>query len=265
MMEKDAQEHLDEALSTSEFRLGSYISEGIDIWKKKPLSFLAILLLLALISAIMNIIPVVGPMINSLFISSCIGIGIYRGAQILESEGDMDFETFFSGFDNIANVVILNLIIWACAMFLMIPLVLMLGVTNIDLLASGQIDGVDFSHVSASVFLILIPIIYAAMLMTYALPMLAFYDLTPWEALRNSARFAHKHWLSLFLFFVVIFFINILGVLALFVGIFVTMSMVYPMIYASFRDITDLDGYLRGDGDVFGSPTYTGATLDDFR
>ena len=64
---------------------------------------------------------------------------------------------------------------------------------------------------------------------------------------------------------IVIFFIMMLGILAIVIGVIVTASMIYPMIYVSFRDVTDLDTFMNPEEDDDLNLGYTGATLDDFR
>jgi len=266
MPDVNAIEHLEESLHSSRFRLGSYIDEGYNLWKKKPLSFIAILLLSALISVTLNIIPILGTLMGSLFISPCLTLGIYLSCRIIDDDVNaFKFEDFFSGFSFISKVIVLNLIIFGFALILIFPLVMSIGIGALTSFDSADPTTFPIETIGGSTFLFIIPLIYAALLTSYAVPMIGFYNLQPWDALRFSAKYIHKHWIMFFLFMIVIFFIVMLGILAIFIGVFITASMIYPMIYASFKDVTDLDGFLEPEENDDITLGYDGATLDDFR
>lgn len=264
MTADETKEHLDEALLSSRFRLGDYIDEGYNLWKQKPLSYIAIILLLGIASTIANVIPLIGPLLYSLIVSPCITAGIYLATKILdENSDDFRFEDFFSGFGFLSKVVVLYLIIFGFAFLLILPIMFQIGLSNIDLINQNDPSTFPLEAINSTTLLLFLPLIYAGLLTSYAVPILAIYRLEPWDALRYSAKFIHKHWLMFFLYSIVVIFIVLLGLLALIIGVIVTASMIYPMIYVSFKDVTDLDGFLNGEPDDI--EPYTGATLDDFR
>ena len=137
----------------------------------------------------------------------------------------------------------MNLIIFGIAFLLIIPFALMVGFPFVLALISGDPSGVDFSGLSSMAFIAIIPMIYASLLVTFAVPIIGFYGLGSLEALQYSARFCHRHWVLLFLFFIIVMFIVLLGLIGFIIGVFVTMSFIYPMMYAAFQDITDWEGY----------------------
>ena len=266
MSDDTAIDHLDDSLHSSRFQLGSYIDQGYNLWRKKPLSFVAILLLSGLISVSLNIIPLLGPLLGGLFISPCLTLGVYLSCQIIEDDANaFKFEDFFSGFSFLSKVVVLNLIIYGFAILLIFPIVMSIGFTAFASFDSADPTSFPIESIGGVTLLLIIPLIYASLLVSYAVPMIGFYKLEPWDALRYSAKYIHKHWFMFFLFMIVIFFIMMLGILAIVIGVIVTASMIYPMIYVSFRDVTDLDTFMNPEEDDDLNLGYTGATLDDFR
>ena len=263
-MTDDAKEHLDRTIMSSRFRLGQYIDEGYNLWKRKPLSYTAILILIAFGSSLFGSIPIIGPMIYSLIVSPCLTLGVYTGSKIIsEDEEYFRFEDFFTGFGSWSKILVLYLIIFGIAFFLFIPIMFQIGLSNVALMTQNDLTTFPYDSITGTTALLIIPLIYAGLLTSYALPMLGIYQLEPWEALRYSAKYIHKHWVMYFSYCVVILFIVLLGLLAFFVGAIVTASMIYPMIYVSFADVTNLEGYLNETNEE--PDDYTGATLDDFR
>ncbi len=261
IQDRDAITHLEEAYQDSQFKIGQYLDEGYTLWKKKPLSLVAIFCSIILISLLANAIPVIGPLLNSLFVGSCMGLGVFLGLEKIDLNEDFRFEHFFDGFKYISKVIVLNLIILGLAIIIMLPFVFHLGVDNLQMMVNGNPEDFPLESFSSSTWLYLIPILYASLLISYAIPMLGIYNLQPWDALRYSAKFINKHWLSFFAMYLILLFLMLLGLLVILIGIFITGSMMYPIIYASFKDVTQLEHFKNDAKDL----EYTGATLDDFR
>lgn len=268
MLKTGAVSHLEQARAKSTFRLGDYIDEGYNIWKKEAGSFIGIFLVSIVISLGLSLIPLLGALASSLFVSPCLTLGIFLATRTIDVDHHhFQFGDFFSGFDFISKVIVLNLIIFGIGFLLVLPFIIY-GATSIAGLV--EFDSTDpstfpFEIFTGGLLLFLIPIIYLSLLISYTIPMLGFYNLEPWEALKQSAKFIHKHWIMFFLFVLVIGLIALLGIFALIFGVIVTASMMNPMMYASFKDVTDLDTYLNPtdeDDTVIG---LGGITLDDFR
>ncbi len=58
-----------------------------------------------------------------------------------------------------------------------------------------------------------------------------------WEAMESSRRLVHREWFSIFTFLIVLVFINFLGILALGIGLLITVPLSYCAMYAAFDDI----------------------------
>lgn len=268
MSKIDAISHLEQARAKSTFRLGAYLDEGYNIWKKEAVSFIGIMLVSVAISIVLSLIPILGSLVSALFVSPCLTLGIFLATRKIDVDrNQFEFGDFFSGFDFISKVIVLNLIIFGLGLLIVLPFVIF-GASNItSILDFDSADPASFpiEMFSGGLLLFLIPLVYLVLLTSYAIPMLGFYNLEPWEALKQSAKFIHKHWIMFFFFIIVIAIIAFLGLFALVIGIIVTASMMNPMLYASFKDVTDLDSYLNPPDEDDTVVGLGGITLDDFR
>jgi uncharacterized membrane protein len=58
-----------------------------------------------------------------------------------------------------------------------------------------------------------------------------------WGAMESSRKLVHREWMSIFGFLIVLLFINLIGALALGVGLLITIPLSYCAMYAAFDDI----------------------------
>ena len=160
MTDKETKIHLDEALLTSRFRLVEYIDEGYNLWKQKPLSYVAIILLLGIASTIANLVPLMGPLLYSLVVSPCITVGIYLGTKILDEDSDdFRFEDFFSGFNFLSKAVVLYLIIFGFAFLLILPIMFQIGLSNIELINQNDPSTFPFEAFNSTTLFLFLPLI----------------------------------------------------------------------------------------------------------
>ena len=83
--------------------------------------------------------------------------------------------------------------------------------------------------------------IIVAILLTFATFLAYFYSVTPMEAIKLSVQLGSKNFIHIILLFVVSFITVILGALALVVGIFIAIPIIYLLLYFSFSGITKLE------------------------
>jgi hypothetical protein len=258
--------HLDKALANSTFDLGEYLDDGFNIWKKRAFSFVGIFIVTMVCQKTLGYLPVIGPILYSFVVAPCITLGIFLGTQVIDDRDiDFRFDDFFSGFPLFTKLIVLYSIISLLAILIVTPLMLHIGVGNLEAFDVADPTTFPVDSLSWTTILLMLPILYAALLVSYAIPMLGFYQLPPFKALTYSAKFIHKHWFKFFAFSLVVGFIVLLGLLAFIIGVVITGSMIYPMIYASFKDVTDLNGYLGTDEEEETDIIEGGITLDDFR
>jgi uncharacterized membrane protein len=122
----------------------------------------------------------------------------HRGQQI-------DISDFFRGFDKAGSLILLSLLIF---------LIVMLGL-----------------------IMLIIPGIYFAVSYVFSHLFVWFYDKEPTEAIRLSKLAVSGNFRQILLLFLILAGINLLGLMALGVGILLTMPFSFCVVYAAFDDI----------------------------
>ena len=83
----------------------------------------------------------------------------------------------------------------------------------------------------------LVGVVWLAICFIFALPLCADMQLGPWTALKTSFRVVSRHWLSVFVLVFVSGALNLLGVLACVIGLFVTLPIFYAATLYAYEDI----------------------------
>jgi len=66
----------------------------------------------------------------------------------------------------------------------------------------------------------------------------AFKNYKPWAAMELSRKVIHKNWSSFFGFYIVLVFLNLLGMMPCFLGLLITAPLSYIALYIAFEQIT---------------------------
>ena len=88
-----------------------------------------------------------------------------------------------------------------------------------------------------AMFLLIIPGIYLAVAFSFASMIIVFANKEFWPALDASRKIITKKWFSFLGFFIVLGLINVLGAIALGIGLLFTIPITYCAIYAAYENI----------------------------
>lgn len=91
--------------------------------------------------------------------------------------------------------------------------------------------------VTIGIVLLVIPAIFFIIIYLFAMPLVVFDGLNFWSAMESSRIIIMKRLKEAFIFALAIFGINILGALALGIGLFITVPLSYALIYVAYKDI----------------------------
>jgi NhaP-type Na+/H+ or K+/H+ antiporter len=144
------------------------------------------------------------PAIGFIFVQP-LAAGFLIAAFYLSSGKQIIFEDFFDGFKHFAGLFLFTLI-------------------------STLILFVAF-------LALFIPGIYLVVGYIFTPFYIVFARMDFWEAMESSRKLVHREWFSIFGFLIVLVFINLLGLLALGVGLLITVPLSYCALYAAFDDI----------------------------
>ena len=179
---------------------GKYISRGWEIFTKDMGLFIGYTVVMILISVVAGIIP-----FGSLLVTGPLTAGFFIVAHKINRGEEREFGTFFKGFDFFVQLLLYTLI-------------------------SGIFIFLGF-------LALLVPGIYLAVAYSFAVPFIVFGRMEFWDGMEFSRKLITRKWWNLFGFMLMLVLINILGTLALVVGLLFTIPLTYCAIYAAFDDI----------------------------
>ncbi len=241
----DAYDHLEGVLSErTVFQTGEYFSEGFRLWKAHAKEFIIFTLLLFLVQSVLTSIPL-GDLANELWFRHAAGLGGALVSYRIFLGKSYAINDFLQGFKFSARIIVAHLLLAGMFVVLCLPILLAVGIGSLTQFADSPLSIPVELLAGAGVwmFICILPIIYVAVLFAYVDLFIAFYDLPPLDALKYSAKFVHRHWFSVFGFFLLVGLMVIAGLLGFIIGIVVTISMVYPIVFYSFQDLTQLPEY----------------------
>ena len=129
----------------------------------------------------------------------------FHMAQLASRGQQIEISDFFRGFDKAGSLIKLSLLIF---------LIVLLGL-----------------------MMLIIPGIYFAVSYVFSHLFIWFYDKDPAEAIRLSRKTVSGNFGQILLLFLILAGINLLGIMALGVGILLTMPFSFCVVYAAFEDI----------------------------
>ncbi len=91
--------------------------------------------------------------------------------------------------------------------------------------------------------LFIIPGIYLNFAYILAIPLIVDRDMGPWEALETSRKAITKHWLSVFLFFIVLTIIMLVSMLPLMIGLIWTVPLMAIAMAVLYREVFGITSY----------------------
>ena len=217
--------------SGSNFNIGKYISEGIDLFKKDPGGILVSFLLVM----IMSIIPFCSILAVGNFYKVCRDLDINGRA---DSNKIFNFDDFFPYF---------KFLILLCLVVFVVVIPFPLFIFPLSFL-SGEDSSV--SNLSAAIFAGGFGIFMILYIIFLIILSIATYYFIPLVALKGSHRvrknisvsweLARKDFFSILLFIIVSGFLSQLGIFACGIGLFITIPIGLCMRYKSFEKVINL-------------------------
>lgn len=228
-----------------EFKIGNYISKGFDIFKQNPGGYIGYAILFFMISLIVNMIPLLGFLI-AIVITPPLSVGIAISAYKQEREGNMEFGSFFKGFDYIGQLIVAYIIMLIIYFIVALPLIFMIGFSFLSSFTSGDPEAIMESYqeiAKLGVWLVLFMAIFAyvGVSMRWTNYLIVFHKYDAVSAIKTSWQLVNKRWIWHFLFLLLCGLIILGGFIALLVGIVVAYPIIMAADYAGYADITGLN------------------------
>lgn len=157
-----------------------------------------------IIFSILGVIIFSNP-ISGILLGGPVMVSYLHLAHLAGSDRQIHFSDFFKGFEKARSLILLNLLIFV---------IVMLGLV-----------------------MLVIPGIYFAVSYVFSHFFVWFYDKDPYEATRLSKKMVSGNFGQILLLFLILAGINLLGIMALGIGILLTLPFSFCVVYAAFDDI----------------------------
>jgi len=187
-----------------EVKIGELLREAFDIFKKNPGGYIGFFILTMLISGALGFIPLVGTLVNWV-ISPALSFGYVIVSRKIKYNEPYTFSNFFDGFHKFGPLFVGTLLA---------ALMIILGF-----------------------ICLVIPGIYLAVCYSFASYFIWYnMDNGYWDALEKCRKFITKRWWQVFVLFLAILGVNILGVICLVVGLLVSIPVSIISIYVFYEN-----------------------------
>ena len=231
-------------------RGASWIGEGWELFKKAPLMWMVILVIMFGIGFVLGFIPG-GGALNALM-SPIFNVGLLAFARGLDNGEGADINRFFTGFQNKFGLLVgigglsiaMMMIIVIVAVILAVVVV---GTGSLTALASASSSPQALSEMLTSgtvglglmlAVLVFLALILLAASATYFAPGLVFYaNLGVMDAIRESFAAVWRNWLSLLVLGLVGMLLVLVSLIPFGLGIFVSLPVMMASFYPCFREI----------------------------
>lgn len=205
--------------------LGDYFKTGWGLFTQYPGGFIGFCLLYLLIQAVLHSIPYVGP-VASFAVSTPLLMGNFIvSAKLLQGQTP-EFRDFFEGFQYFLPLLLLSVV-------------------------AGF-------FIAIGTLLLIIPGVYLAVAYLFASYLVVDRRLDFWPAMDLSRRTVNPRWFGYFAFVLLIALLNLAGVVALGVGLLVTIPLSFCAMTAAYAGISGLQSGYPGRVPVKDTPPSVG-------
>lgn len=232
MMTENKRRSLDQIIySGYAFNLGQYLSEGWQIFRKNMGSFMGYSWLVILMSLAASLIPIVGTIINSLFLSPALISGLFIAAHLVHRNQYKTFEQFFGGFSFYSPLIIQQLLLLVIYIIAALPAIYWIFSSGLiqfyrDILLN-PLEVNDFDPFNLNwgqswlLPISIISYIYISIIYLWSYPFVVLNNADAWEAMEYSRKIINRKWFSFF------------GMIIVFILITFGVCMPIPLITAS--------------------------------
>jgi Membrane domain of glycerophosphoryl diester phosphodiesterase len=236
-----------------DFKIGDYLSRGMEIFKANMGGYIGYSVLYFLIAFVCGVIPFVN-MVSPFIITPCLAFGFHLVSnQISEKNKIPEFGTFFNGFSHLSKLAVITLITLLCIGVCFLPFLFSVGfafLSNLD--NKSEMLSTIMSGPMPLLIIGFLALLYLSISWTFSSLIAVFHNKEAWSAMETSRKLVGKNWLMVLLFIIVIGLINLLGLLILGFGLLFTVPYGICCLYAAYEDIAGLDNNSQSQIDEIG-------------
>ncbi|HMK14179.1 MAG TPA: BPSS1780 family membrane protein [Burkholderiales bacterium] len=218
-----------------------WIVEGFGLFKKSPIIWVVLFIILFLFAIALNFIPILGPLVVYILSPVFLG-GLMLGCKAQENGEELEIAHLFAGFKKNTNSLIalggVNLI----GQIIIFGVMFMLGGGAIfSLMRGGQPDlAAMTAAMSGAMLAVLVALaLYIPLVMAlwFAPALAVFNDMQPVPALKSSFDACLKNIIPFLIYGIALFVLSIIASIPLFLGFLVLLPVIFASIYTGYKDI----------------------------
>ena len=219
-----------------------WIVDGFGVFRKYPLMWIMLTVVLVLIWMVSFLIPLLGPLLFNL-LSPVLFAGLMIGCKAVDSGEELELPHLFAGFRKnpaalvtIGGIYLVGTIVVVGIVFVtaggsMLPTVLQQSHGNMQTLAATLRSMALALMIGCALYVPLLMLIWFAPLLV------VFHDLKPVEAMKLSFSACASNWLPFLIYGVIILVLWFIASIPLFLGLIVLLPVLICSVYASYKDI----------------------------
>jgi len=235
----DPNKNIEEAIENGySLRIGRYIERGFELFKVSPGYFIGFSIVSFMINMGVSMIPLLG-MVGMLFIGPALQVGVPIVCRRIDRNESFEFGHFFDGFKKAQQLALAYLMIAvACAIFI-VPLFLIFGLSSF--FSDYMMAEPPSLAMLGLLFLIIMLLFFIMISFRWTFYLIVFHDYTSIEAIKTSWKLVTKNWFAHLGFVFMAALIGLVGMIALGVGIFIALPIIFAADYAGYADVTGLN------------------------
>jgi uncharacterized membrane protein len=219
-----------------------WIVDGFDLFRRSPLVWITLTLVLVLLWLASLLIPVIGPLLFNL-LSPVLLAGLMIGCRALERGEPLEIGHLFAGFRDqaaalvtvggvhlVGSIVVLGLVFFAAGGSTM-PAAMLKSGADLETMGAAVRSFALALAIGAAAY---VPLL---MLVWFAPPLIVFERMAPVEAMKRSFGACWKNVLPFLVYGVAALVLWFIAAIPLFLGLIVLVPVLVCSVYASYRDV----------------------------
>ncbi|HET7595925.1 MAG TPA: BPSS1780 family membrane protein [Burkholderiales bacterium] len=218
-----------------------WIVDGFALFRKYPLMWIALTVVMVLIWMVSFLIPLVGPLLFNL-LSPVLFAGLMIGCKAVENGEELELPHLFAGFKKNPTALVTIGGIYLVGTILVVGIVFLAAGGS---MLPAVLDKSGDMHAMASAvrsmafgllvgFALYLPLL---MLIWFAPLLVVFHDLNPVEAMKASFFACLSNWLPFLIYGLIILVLWFIASIPLFLGLVVLLPVLICSVYTSYKDI----------------------------
>ena len=218
-----------------------WIVQGFELFKKSPIIWVVLTIILFMIAIGLHYIPILGPLV--LYILSPVFLGgLMIGCKAQENGEELEIAHLFAGFKKSTNALIALGGVYLVGQIIILGVMFALGGgAMFSLMRGGQPDiAAMTAAMSGALLAVLVGLalyVPLAMALWFAPALAIFNGMQPIPAMKSSFDACLKNIVPFLIYGIALFVLSVVASIPLFLGFLVLLPVIFASIYTGYRDI----------------------------